>query len=144
MSQVVDTIDLDVPVEVAYRQWAQFESFPKFLDFVESITVQDATHNHWTVKFAGVEREFDAEVAEQIENERIAWNSVGGEENHAGVVTFHRLSDTQSRVALQMDWEPTGFVDKAGAAIGIDNIVVKRSLKNFKDLVEVDAPGNLE
>ncbi len=49
MVQIIETIDVDVPVRTAYNQWTQFESFPKFLDEVVSITQIDATHTHWKV-----------------------------------------------------------------------------------------------
>ena len=64
----------------------------------------------------GSKREFDAEITEQHPEERIAWTSTGGEAKHAGVVTFHRLDDAKTRVMIQIDWEPEGLVEKAGAA----------------------------
>ncbi len=56
MVQIIETIDVDVPVRTAYDQWTQFESFPNFLDEVESITQLDETHTHWKVKVGGAER----------------------------------------------------------------------------------------
>ncbi len=50
MAQIIETIDVDVPVRTAYNQWTQFESFPEFLDEVESITQIDDTHTHWKVR----------------------------------------------------------------------------------------------
>jgi uncharacterized membrane protein len=136
MAQVIETVDVDVPVTTAYNQWTQFESFPKFLSFVESITQIDDTHNHWKVKIGGVEREFDAEITEQHPDERVAWNSISGKDEHAGVVTFHKLSDTTSRVTVQIDWKPEGVVEKVGDALGFDERAVKKDLKNFKEFIE--------
>ena len=136
MTQVIEVIDVDVPVGIAYNQWTQFESFPQFLSFVESIKQIDDTHTHWKVKIAGVEREFDATITEQHADERVAWNSTGGDEDHAGVVTFHKLSDTSSRVTVQLDWEAEGFLEKVGAVFGVDDHVVKSDLKNFKKFIE--------
>jgi len=136
MAQVIETIDVDVPVRVAYNQWTQFEEFPQFMGGVDSIVQQDATHLHWTVSVGGVEREFDAEITEQHPDERVAWNSVGGDENHAGVVTFHRLSDAETRVTVQIDWEPTGLLEKAGAVLGADDRSVKKDLEHFKEYIE--------
>ena len=136
MSQVIGTIDVDVPVSIAYNQWTQFESFPHFLSFVESIEQIGDTLTHWKVKIAGVEREFDAEITEQLPDERVAWKSLGGEVQHAGVVTFHRLSDASSRVAVQLDWEAQSIVEKAGALLGIDSASVKSDLKHFKEFIE--------
>ena len=136
MARVIETVDVDVPVRVAYNQWTQVESFPHFLSFVESVTQSDDTHTHWKVKIAGVEREFDATITEQHPDERVAWNRTGGEEDHAGVVTFHKLSDTTSRVTVQLDWKADGFLEKVGAVFGVDDHVIKSDLKNFKKFIE--------
>ena len=136
MPQVIETVDVNVPVSTAYNQWTQFETFPKFLSYVESITQTDNTLTHWKVKIGGAEREFDARITEQHPDERVAWNSVGGDENHAGVVTFHKLTDTETRVTVQLDWEATGVLEKAGAILGVDDHVIKSDLKNFKEFIE--------
>ncbi len=136
MAQVVETIDIEVPVDAAYKQWANFESFPQFLSVVESIVPKDDTHDHWTVTIGGAEREFDTVITEQKTDDRIAWNSTGGEVDHAGVVTFHRLSDSTSRVAVQIDWDPEGLLEKAGAALNVPDHAVKRELQNFKNFIE--------
>lgn len=136
MTQVIESVDVDVPVSQAYNQWTQFESFPQFLSFVERIDQIDDTHTHWKVKIAGAEREFDAVITEQHPDERVAWNSTGGEENHAGVVTFHKLSDTTSKVTVQLDWAAEGFLEKVGAVFGVDDRAIKSDLNNFKKFIE--------
>ena len=136
MVQIIETVDVEVPVNTAYNQWTQFESFPHFLDEVESITQSDDTHTHWKVKVGGFEREFDAVISEQHPDERVAWNSVGGDTEHAGVVTFHKLTDDTSRVTVQIDWEPEGLLEKAGAALGAGKHAVKKDLENFKEFIE--------
>ncbi|MFD0484491.1 SRPBCC family protein [Kineococcus sp. GCM10028916] len=135
MSSVIETVDVSVPVHTAYNQWTQFESFPEFMGGVERITQTDSTHTHWVTKIAGVEREFDAEITEQHPDERVAWKSVDGKE-HAGVVTFHRLGDNETRVTVQLDWETEGLIEKAGAAIGADDRQIKADLKRFKAFIE--------
>lgn len=136
MAQVIETIDVDVPVSVAYNQWTQFESFPEFLDEVVSLTQIDDTHTRWKVKVGGAEREFDAEITEQHPDERVAWKSVGGDTEHAGVVTFHRLADTSTRVTVQLDWEPEGVLETLGSLVGAGSHAVKKDLENFKTFIE--------
>ncbi|MDR7185456.1 SRPBCC family protein [Microbacterium sp. NPDC058062] len=136
MVQLFETIDVDVPVRTAYNQWTQFESFPRFLDEVESITQTSDTLTHWVVKVGGFRREFDAEITEQHPDERVAWTSTGGDTEHAGVVTFHKLSDTTSRVAVQLDWAPEGLAERLGALVGAGGHAVKKDLKNFKEFIE--------
>jgi uncharacterized membrane protein len=142
MSNIEESIDVDVPVRTAYDQWTQFEEFPRFMEGVIEIKQIDDTHLHWRTKIAGVEREFDAEITEQHPDHRIAWKSTSGT-SHAGVVTFHRLDDAKSRVMLQLDSEPEGVVEKAGDALGILKRRVKGDLERFKELIEArgDASG---
>lgn len=135
MAQVQKSVDVDVPVRTAYDQWTQFESFPHFMDGVEKITQLDDTHTHWKTKIGGVEREFDAEITEQHPDERVAWKSTDGT-THAGVVTFHRLDADKTRVTVQIDWEPEGIVEKAGALVQADDLKVKGDLDRFKDFIE--------
>lgn len=136
MAQITESIDVEVPVTTAYNQWTQFESFPHFLDEVEQITQIDDTHLRWKVRIGGQEREFDAEVTEQHPDERVAWRSTGGDTDHAGVVTFHKLSDSSSRVTVQIDWEPSGAAEIVGSWFGADSHAVKKDLGNFKEFIE--------
>jgi len=135
MTTVTKSIDVDVPITTAYNQWTQFETFPEFMSGVDSVKQIDDTHTHWTVDIAGVEREFDATITEQHPDERVAWNSTDGT-THAGVVTFHRLADDETRVTVQLDWQPEGLVENIGAVIGVDDLQVARDLKKFKELIE--------
>ena len=135
MSHIEQSIEVAVPVRTAYDQWTQFEEFPRFMEGVEEVRQIDDTHTHWKTKVGGREKEFDAEITEQRPDERIAWNSTDGPDQ-AGVVTFHRTSDDTTRVTLQLDWDPQGFVEKAGALLQADDIQVDRSLRMFKDKIE--------
>lgn len=138
--QIVESIDVDVPVTTAYNQWTQFESFPQFMDEVVSIRQVDDTNLVWTIKVAGAERTFDAVVTEQHPDERVAWTSTEGELQHAGVVTFHKLADSETRVTVQLDWEPHGFLEKTGSLLGVGQHAVKHDLKKFKEFIE-KVPG---
>ena len=135
MSTVTKSVDVDVPIDTAYNQWTQFESFPHFLGGVEQIQQLDDRRTHWKVNIDGVKREFDAEITEQHPEERVAWKSTDGT-THAGVVTFHKLTPQQTRVTVQMDWEPQNVVEKAGAALGFDDRQVQADLDRFKKFIE--------
>ena len=118
MSTVTESIDVDIPVSTAYNQWTQFETFPQFMEGVESVSQLDDTHLRWKASIAGVEREWDAEITEQRPDERIAWASTSGTRN-AGVVTFHRLDDARSRVMLQLDVEPWHWAGLLGLILAL-------------------------
>ncbi|MFF7856210.1 SRPBCC family protein [Streptomyces sp. NPDC007904] len=136
MSQVEESIEVDVPVRTAYNQWTQFESFPEFMGGVERIEQRTDKLTHWVTKVGGVEREFDAEITEQIPDERVAWTTVGGETKQAGVVTFHRIKDTTTKVMLQMDFEPEGVAENVGDKLGVVKRQVTGDLERFKEFIE--------
>jgi uncharacterized membrane protein len=120
MSQIIETVDVDVPVRVAYDQWTQFEEFPRFMKAVEKVEQLNDTTIRWTAEIAGVTK---------------TWTAIEGAKN-AGVVTFHRLDDRKTRVTLQLDVEPEGPVESAGDALGFVSRQAKDDLKNFKTFIE--------
>ncbi|MEX2293920.1 MAG: SRPBCC family protein [Acidimicrobiales bacterium] len=135
MDEITATVDVRVPVRTAYDQWTQFEEFPQFMDGVRSVTQLDDTHLHWEAEIAGVRREWDAEITEQQPDQRIAWKATDGTQN-AGVVTFHRLDDDQTRVALQLDVETEGIVEAIGEKLGFIKRRAAGDLERFKEMIE--------
>jgi uncharacterized membrane protein len=136
VSQVEESIEVDVPVRTAYNQWTQFETFPEFMEGVERIEQRTDKLTHWVTKVGGVEREFDATITEQIPDERVAWTTVDGEAKQAGVVTFHRLDDARTKVMLQMDYDPEGLAETVGDKLGFVKRQVTGDLKRFKKFIE--------
>ncbi|MEU1073019.1 MULTISPECIES: SRPBCC family protein [unclassified Streptomyces] len=136
MSQVEQSVEVAVPVRTAYDQWTQFESFPQFMDGVERIEQRTSTLTHWVTSVDGVKREFDAEITEQIPDERVAWTTVGGDVRQAGVVTFHRIDDNTTKVMLQMEYDPEGLAETVGDKLGFVKRQVTGDLKRFKEFIE--------
>ena len=135
MPTVEESVEVEVPVSTAYDQWTQFEEFPSFMDGVEEVKQLDDTHLHWVASIGGHQEEWDAEITEQIPDDRIAWKATSGKGN-AGVVTFHRVDDNRSKIMLQLDWESEGMVEALGAMVGQDDRKVKGDLERFKELIE--------
>jgi uncharacterized membrane protein len=135
MARIEESIDVGVPISVAYNQWTQFEEFPQFMEGIESVQQIDDTHLLWTGEIGGTREEWRAEITEQRPDERVAWHATEGQTN-AGVVTFHRIDDETTRVMVQMDWEPEGVTEKVGSALGVDERRVKGDLERFKEKIE--------
>lgn len=135
MSSIEQSIVVDVPVRTAYDQWTQFEQFPEFMEHVEHVRQLDPTSLRWQVSIGDADRTFDARVTEQTPDQRIAWESQEGP-HHAGVVTFHYLDDERTKVMLQMDVEPSGFIEKVGDFVGAYSASVKGDLERFKKQIE--------
>ena len=135
MSKIEESIDVKVPVRVAYDQWTQFEEFPRFMDGVESVEQIDDTTLHWIAKVGGIRKEWDAEITQQEPDQRVAWKSTSGADN-GGSVDFHRLDDELTRITLTMDVEPEGVVEKVGDAVGVPARMVSGDLERFKEYIE--------
>jgi uncharacterized membrane protein len=135
MSNITESIDVDVPVRTAYDQWTQFEEFPKFMSGVERVDQLDDQRLHWVAKVAGKTKEWDAKITEQTPDQRVAWTATSGAEN-AGVVTFHRIDDNKTRVTVQMDIDPEGVVENVGDKLGVPGGQVKGDLERFKEFIE--------
>lgn len=135
MARVEKTIEVEVPVGTAYNQWTQFEEFPNFMDGVHEVQQLDDRRLHWRAKVGTKEEEWDAEIREQVPDEKIIWRNTSGSEN-AGMVTFDNLGANKTRVHLEMSYDPEGFVENVGDKLGMMSRRVEGDLKRFKEFVE--------
>jgi len=135
MSRVEHSVDVDVPVRIAYNQWTQFESFPEFMEGVESVVQKDDTTLEWHAEIGGQDKQWTAEIVEQTPDQRIAWRSTSGATN-AGIVTFVPSGMDASRVTLQLEADPEGPLETVGDALGVLDRRVKGDLERFKEFVE--------
>jgi uncharacterized membrane protein len=135
MGAVTESVDVAVPVTTAYNQWTQFEEFPHFMEGVTTVRQISDTLIHWETEIGGVKRQFDAQITEQLPDERVAWKSTEGV-RQAGVVTFHRLDETHSRVTAQMEFEPEGVAEQTADKLGVLSRRIKGDLKRFKKFIE--------
>ena len=135
MAEVHESIEVNVPVSTAYNQWTQFETFPQFMEGVESVKQIDDTRLHWVAEFGGKQHEWDAEIVEQVPDKRVAWRSIDGK-GVDGVVMFTPLGPDSTRIEVEMSWETEGMLESLGSALGADDRRVKGDLERFKELIE--------
>lgn len=135
MSIIEKAIEVHVPVHVAYNQWTQFETFPQFMDGVIEVKQLDDQRLRWRAQVGGKEKTWEAVITEQIPDARIAWRETEGAKN-SGVVTFHRLSDDTTRVMVQMEYDPEGFVETVGDLLGAMSLRLEKDLTRFKKFIE--------
>jgi uncharacterized membrane protein len=135
MSVIEHTIDVDVPVRIAYDQWTQFESFPEFMEGVTRVVQQGDKSLEWTAEILGKEKTWTAEIVEQVPDQRIAWRSTSGALN-AGIVTFQPTGENATRVTLRVEAEPDGPIETAGDFLGFLDRQVKGDVERFKEYIE--------
>lgn len=134
MATIEKSIEVDVPVSVAYGQWTQFEEFPRFMTGVVDVQQIDDKHVRWVAEVGGERKEWQAEIVEQEPDRVIAWRSIEGIEN-AGRVEFEP-ADGGTRVSVEMEYDPEGVKESVGALFGFDSRQVEEDLERFRDLVE--------
>jgi uncharacterized membrane protein len=133
---ISEQIDVGVPRRTAYNQWTQFEDFPMVFKAVEGVEQEEDEELAWRGKIGPSRRQWKAEIVEQVPDERIAWTSTSGVK-HQGVVTFHRLDDNLTRVQLEMEYTPQGFVEKVGNIFLTVRMRVRRGLRLYKHFIEL-------
>jgi uncharacterized membrane protein len=135
MTTIEKSITVKKPVTTVYNQWTQFESFPRFMEGVEEIAQIWDRRQRWQTNIGGKKEQFDAEITEQIPDKRIAWHSISGR-RHGGVVTFHSLTPSETRIMLQMEYQPEGPTEHVGNILGVVSRRVKGDLRRFKEFIE--------
>lgn len=139
--------DVAVPVNQAYDAWTQWEEWPKFMHRVLEVKPAEDDDGgdkiHCSEKIWFWTREWDGEITDQRKNDRIAWKTDSGMQ-HSGVVSFHKLDDKLTRVMVDMDFLPTGVVEKMASGMRFVKRAVQADLARFKAYVEFNDAEGLE
>jgi uncharacterized membrane protein len=135
MQRIEKDIEVTAPLRVVYNQWTQFESFPQFMEGVKSVRQLDASHLSWKAEILGQEVNWEAEITEQIPDQRITWRSTSGHVN-TGTVSFSSKDHKTTRVSLVVEYEPEGTAEKLADALGIVSYRIGGDLKRFKQFIE--------
>ncbi len=134
---IQQSVDVAVPVKVAYNHWTEFEDWPEFMHRIETAEQVDDSTVSFQAKIWGISKRFEAEIVEQRPDQRIEWNVTDGYA-HTGVVTFHPLSENLTRIDLSLDIQPSNVIDKASRGMRFAKRAVRGDLHRFKAYVELD------
>ena len=138
-TQATKTVIVKAPVSECYRAWADFERFPQFMRWVESVTKSGPDMSHWCAEGPmGKKVEWDARTTRMEENKRIAWNSEpGGDIETTGQVTFNELPDGGCEVTCLMQYDSRNPVTKAAADLTTDlDGRLDEDMRHFKEYCE--------
>jgi uncharacterized membrane protein len=135
METIEKSIEVNAPIRQVYNQWTQFEEFPNFMEGVLEVRQLTDRKLFWRAKVGGKEKEWQAEITEQVPDRQISWRSIDGAPN-SGTVTFHSTGPDKTQVTLRMEWQPESAVEKAGGVLGVDSARVEGDLKRFRDFIE--------
>lgn len=134
---IQQSVDVAVPIGEAYKQWTNYEEWPKFMHRVDSVQQKDDSTISFSTKVWGITKEFEAEIVDKKRDERIEWHTEQGLA-HSGVVTFHKLAPRLTRIEVSMDVKPDSLLEKAGRGMRFTKRAVRGDLHRFKAFVEME------
>src|SRR6266436_10302596 len=97
MALTTHSIEVNAPLEVVYNQWTQFEEFPHFME--------GEKRPFWKAKIGGKVKEWEAEITNQVPDQRIAWESIDGSPN-SGTITFDKSDSDWTSVNAAIGYAP--------------------------------------
>ncbi|MFE2608515.1 SRPBCC family protein [Streptomyces mirabilis] len=132
---IIEVLDVGVPIRVAYNYWTQYEEFSDFTKGVRSVSRNDETASDWKVKVGPSTRGWKATVQEQVPDERIVWSTEGAKGTTHGCVSFHELTPDLTRIVLVVEYYPSGFFEKTGNLWRAQGRRMRLDFKNFQRYV---------
>jgi uncharacterized membrane protein len=134
LTNITESIDVGVPITVAYNQWTQFSDFPKFMKKVENVdqNKKEETKSNWKAQVFWSHRTWEATVVEQVPDDRIVWRSKGQKGHVNGSVTFHELAPNLTRILVVLEYHPQGMFERTGNLWRAQGRRARLELKNFQ------------
>ncbi|MFH9686008.1 SRPBCC family protein [Streptomyces sp. NPDC017413] len=134
---IIEVIDVGVPLRTAYDAWTQYEEFSGFMKGVQSVSKGEDEESDWKVKVGPSTRGFKATVQEQVPDDRIVWTSEGAKGSTRGAISFHELAPNLTRIVLVMEYYPSGFFEKTGNLWRAQGRRVRLDFKHFQRYVSL-------
>jgi hypothetical protein len=131
VTNILESVDVPVSRDVAYEQWTLFEDFPTFMKKVENVKQEEDEKLTFKAQVFWSHRSWDAEIVEQVPNERIVWKSDGEKGSVDGAVTFHELAPDLTRVLMTLEYHPKGFFEHTGNLWRAQGRRARLELKHF-------------
>ena len=132
VTNIVEDIDVGVPVRVAYNQWTEFGSFPSFMKKVESVSAESDERLNWKAQVFWSHRTWEATIREQVPDDRIVWRSKGSKGYVDGCVTFHEIGPRLTRVLVVLEYHPQGLFERTGNIWRAQGRRARLELKHFR------------
>ncbi|MFH8386715.1 SRPBCC family protein [Kitasatospora sp. NPDC018058] len=132
VTNIVEEIEVGVPVRVAYNQWTQFQDFPRFTKRLEMVEQESDEKISWKAGIFLAHRTWESTIIEQVPDELIVWRSKGDKGYVDGTVTFHELTPNLTKILLVLEYHPQGLVERVGNLWRAQGRRTRLELKHFR------------
>ena len=132
-TNIIESIDVGVPIDVAYNQWTQFGDFSGFMKKVENADHEpDEAKVTFKAQIFWSHRTWEGKIIEMVPNERIIWKSKGEKGHVDGAVTFHELAPSLTRILVVLEYYPQGLFEKTGNIWEAQGRRARAELRHFR------------
>jgi Polyketide cyclase / dehydrase and lipid transport len=114
MTNIIESLDVGLPLRTTYDTWTQFADFPSFMKKVESVNQESDEKTNWKAKVFWSRRTWQATIIEQVPDSHIIWRSTGAKGHVDGAVSFTELGPNLTRVLLVLEYWPKGLFERTG------------------------------
>ncbi|MFI5926108.1 SRPBCC family protein [Micromonospora sp. NPDC051543] len=131
VTNIVETIEVGVPVRAAYNQWTQFGDFPSFMKKVEQADNDEPEKMTWKAQVFWSHRTWESTIVRQVPDKLIHWRSKGEKGSVDGTVSFHELTPDLTRILVVLEYHPQGLFEHTGNLWRAQGRRVRLELKHF-------------
>jgi hypothetical protein len=135
LTNIVESIEVGVPIRVAYDQWTSWDQFPTFTKKVENASPEENDQEYkvkWKAQVFWSHREWEATITDQRPDERIVWKSTGQKGHVDGAVTFHELTPNLTKIVVVLEYHPQGLFERTGNLWRAQGRRTRLELKHFQ------------
>jgi len=133
LTNIVESIEVGVPLRLAYNQWTTYHDFPTFTKKVENAEPgDDGKKVNWKAQVFWSHREWEATILDQRPDERIIWRSKGQKGHVDGAVTFHELAPNLTKIVVVLEYHPQGLFERTGNLWRAQGRRARLEMKHFQ------------
>lgn len=133
---IIESVDVGVPLSVAYNQWTQFYEQADYMRKVKKVDTPEDNQVEYTAKIFMSERTWTATVIEQIPDQHIVWRSEGEKGHVDGTISFHELGPRLTKVIVVLEYYPGGFFEKTANLWRAQGRRARSDLRHFSRHVQ--------
>jgi uncharacterized membrane protein len=132
VTNIVESVDVGLPLRTTYDLWTRFTEFPDFIKKLETVEQPDDEKTTWKAQVLWSHRTWEATIVEQVPDSHIVWQSKGAKGRVDGAVTFTELGRNLTRVLVVLEYWPQGLFERTGNLWRAQGRRARLELKHFR------------
>ncbi|NDJ19518.1 SRPBCC family protein [Myxacorys almedinensis] len=130
-------VEVEVPIDDVWGLWSDLEQMPKWMQWIESVTILEDNPDlsRWKLATGGLEFSWKSRIEKKIQNQIIQWESVDGLPNR-GAIRFYDRGEQGSVVKMTVAYAIPGFLGQLMDNLFLGRIVessLKADLARFRE-----------